>query len=81
MIYLRVDPFNRIFEGRVMRISFKNSGTILLTFVAVASIAAATCSGAEEALRWKFKVGEKLNYNIVQEMKMSFPQFSTTMHQ
>ena len=29
------------------------------------------CARAEEPLRWKFEVGEKLDYDMVQEMKMS----------
>ena len=42
---------------------------------------------AEEPLRWKFKVGEKLDYNMVQEMQMAasgaaVPQeMKTSMHQ
>ena len=51
-----------------MRFSLKHGGQILTAIVAGAGIAAATSAGAEEALRWKFKVGEKLNYHMVQEM-------------
>jgi hypothetical protein len=53
-----------------MRMSFKYTGTLLIAFVALASIAA-TSVQAEGPLRWKFKVGEKLDYNMVQEMQMA----------
>ena len=40
---------------------------------------------ADEPLRWKFTVGEKLDYNMVQDMNMSArparPAVNTTMHQ
>jgi hypothetical protein len=53
-----------------MRMSLKYSGTLLIAFVALGSVVVA-CAQAEEPLRWKFKVGEKLDYNMVQEMQMS----------
>ena len=54
-----------------MRSSLKHTGTLLVAFLAVGS-AVATGVHAEDALRWKFKVGEKLDYNIAQEMEMAF---------
>ena len=61
-----------------MRSSLKHTGTLLVAFLAVGS-AVATGVHAEDALRWKFKVGEKLDYNMAQEVKMQiagapFPQ-------
>ena len=53
-----------------MRMSLKYTGTLLIAFVALGSVVA-TSVQAEEPLRWKFKVGEKLDYNMVQEMQMT----------
>src|SRR5215213_6589255 len=52
-----------------MRMSLKYSGTLLIALVVLESVVA-TSVQAEEPLRWKFKVGEKLDYNMVQEMQM-----------
>jgi hypothetical protein len=69
-----------------MRKGLKNVGTLLITFAALGGISTATSAKAAEALRWKFKVGEKLDYDMVQEMSMSqsgpqIPQMNTTMRQ
>ena len=53
-----------------MRMSLKYTGTLLIALVALGSVVA-TSVQAEGPLRWKFKVGEKLDYNMVQEMQMS----------
>jgi hypothetical protein len=53
-----------------MHMSLKYTGTLLIAFVSLGSIVA-TSAQADEPLRWKFKVGEKLDYNMVQEMQMS----------
>src|SRR3954451_20723099 len=53
-----------------MRISSKYTGILLLALAALGS-AFATGVQADAPLRWKFKVGEKLDYNMVQEMQMS----------
>jgi len=53
-----------------MRMSLKYTGAVLIAFTVLASVAA-TCVQADEPLRWKFKVGEKLDYNMVQEMQMT----------
>jgi len=58
------------FEGHVMRMSLKYTGTLLIALVALGGIAT-TGAQAEGPLRWKFKVGEKLDYNMVQEMQMT----------
>jgi hypothetical protein len=50
--------------------SLKYTGTLLIAFVALGCVVA-TSVQAEEPLRWKFKVGEKLDYNMVQEMQMT----------
>jgi hypothetical protein len=69
-----------------MRLSLKYTGTLLIACVALGSIVA-TSVQAEEPLRWKFKVGETLDYNMVQEMQMAasgpaVPQeMKTSMHQ
>ena len=53
-----------------MRMSLKYTGTLLIAFAALGSVVA-TSVQAEGPLRWKFKVGEKLDYNMVQEMQMA----------
>jgi hypothetical protein len=65
----------------MMHIIFNNRGRLLIALVSWASLAIATCARADEPLRWKFKLGEKLNYNIVQEMTMKFPQAMSSTHQ
>src|SRR3954453_6060880 len=57
------------FEGLFMRMGLKYTGTFL--FAILAGTIVTLGAHAEEALRWKFKVGEKLDYNMVQEMKMA----------
>ncbi len=54
-----------------MRLSLKYSSNLFMAFVAMAAVVAASSAKAEDPLRWKFKVGEKLDYNMVQEMQMS----------
>jgi hypothetical protein len=56
-----------------------------VVFVYVSALAPAI-SRADEPLRWKFEVGEKLDYNMTQEMNMSAEggpvgQMTTTMRQ
>jgi hypothetical protein len=60
----------------------------LVTLVALATSTglANLTRAADDPLRWKFKVGEKLDYKMVQEMNMAasggpIPQMKTTMHQ
>jgi Family of unknown function (DUF6263) len=48
----------------------KHTGALLIAFVALGCVVTGSAR-AEEPLRWKFKVGEKLDYNMVQEMQMS----------
>lgn len=69
-----------------MRISLKYTGALWFAFVALGSVIGASVQ-ADEPLRWKFKVGQKLDYNMVQEMQMAasgpaIPQeMKTSMHQ
>lgn len=68
-----------------MRTSVKIGVNLFVVLAALASIARVTC-GADEPLRWKFTVGQKLDYNMVQEMNMSaaggpIGQMNTTMRQ
>jgi hypothetical protein len=53
-----------------MHTGSKYTGTLLTAFLALGSIVASSAF-ADEALRWKFKVGEKLDYDMVQEMQMA----------
>jgi hypothetical protein len=53
-----------------MRMRLKYTGTLLIAFVALGGIVGASVQ-AEGPLRWKFKVGEKLDYNMVQEMQIA----------
>jgi hypothetical protein len=69
-----------------MRIRRNSHSAMLLAFVVLGSVVAAASARAEEPLRWKFKVGEKLDYKMVQDMSMSasgpqLPQMNTTMRQ
>jgi hypothetical protein len=57
--------------------------TWFVVFVVMSGLVVATSAQAEEALRWKFKVGEKLDYDMVQQMSMEmsgapFPKPLTT---
>src|SRR5438105_1063561 len=54
-----------------MRTNRISSGLILLLSAVVANIVAAPCAGADEPLRWKFKVGENLTYNMAHKMWMT----------
>ena len=56
-----------------MRTRAKYFNVVLAALAAISSLAAAASrlQAAEEPLRWKFAVGEKLDYTMVQEMKMS----------
>jgi hypothetical protein len=63
---------------KIVRISF--------IFIAMGTIGAANLASADEPLRWKFKVGEKLHHNMVQDTTMTagggpVPQLNTTIHQ
>ena len=55
--------------------------------LSLAGLSLAACAArAEDPLRWKFEVGEKLDYNMTQEMNMSAAtgaagQMTTTMRQ
>src|SRR3954452_14397744 len=69
-----------------MRGGRTNIRAIFALFIAVLAIAVSSTFAAEEALRWKFKVGEKLDYTMVQDMTMSVsgganPAMNQTMHQ
>jgi hypothetical protein len=69
-----------------MRKSVKYFAASHFAVAALVTIAASTALRAEEPLRWKFKVGEKLDYNMVQEMTMAAAgggvgQAGTTMRQ
>ncbi len=59
------------FKGRVMRIVSKKCGTGLMMVAVWSGIVFANCAGAEEPLRWKFKLGEKLNYDTKQDMTIT----------
>src|SRR3954466_6341854 len=69
-----------------MRGGLTNMRAASAVFVTVLSIGASTSFAAETALRWKFKVGEKLDYTMVQDMTMSasggpIPAMNSTMRQ
>ena len=70
-----------------MRLRPKYFQAVSTGLLAISSIAvAAVRLPAEEPLRWKFAVGEKLDYSMVQEMNMSATagpagQLNTTMRQ
>src|SRR5829696_3236789 len=53
-----------------MRLNQKYTGAVLVAFATLGSVIVPNAQ-AEGPLRWKFKVGEKLDYNMVQEMQMS----------
>jgi hypothetical protein len=66
-----------------MRKHLMQASTWLVAFLVVGGLFVATSAQAEEALRWKFKVGEKLDYDMVQQMSMEisgapFPKPLTT---
>lgn len=54
-----------------MHIILKKGGAGLIGLVAVGTVAVAICAAAEEPLRWKFELGEKLNYNTAQDMTIT----------
>lgn len=55
-----------------MRTLFANARFVFVLTLAFASLAiGADRSSADDALRWKFEVGEKLNFNVEQEMTIS----------
>jgi hypothetical protein len=61
-----------------------HSLSLLLAGLALVSLLAA--SRADEPIRWKFKVGQKLAYNMTQDMNMAMnmgpaTQINTTVHQ
>lgn len=69
-----------------MRIGAKNIHVIVAAVVAIVVFGAASKSQADEKLRWKFEVGEKLDYTMVQDMTMAVSggavgQLNTNMHQ
>src|SRR5262249_3888388 len=83
----------RILEGTFpMSFGIKRTREIVTIFIAAASLAVWTgVARAEDALRWRFKQGEKLNYLMTQDMDMQMTvpagpggqggQVSTTVHQ
>jgi hypothetical protein len=69
-----------------LRSQYLLTATVVIASVVSLTIAAAELRADEAPLRWKFDVGEKLNYNMVQEMNMSAQggpvgQMTTTMRQ
>ncbi|HEX3601627.1 MAG TPA: DUF6263 family protein [Lacipirellulaceae bacterium] len=55
-----------------MRCRYQYLSVFAAAAIVISSIAAASnMARADEPLRWKFEVGEKLDYNMVQEMNMS----------
>ena len=57
-----------------------------LAFVAVVGVALQNAGRADEPIRWKFAVGEKFGYNMVQDMDMSMNmgtngQVNSNVHQ
>lgn len=67
------------------RAQYLRNGLAVLVAIVSLSVAAGRLRAADEPLRWKFKVGEKLDYNMVQEMNMSAAgaagNMNTTMRQ
>jgi Family of unknown function (DUF6263) len=59
------------FEGRVMRFNSKRCAAGLMLLAVWSGIALTNCAGADEPLRWKFKLGEKLNYDTKQDMTIT----------
>jgi hypothetical protein len=53
-----------------MRLNSKLGGVVLAVVFVWASSFAATNATAQEPLRWKLETGQKLNYNMVQDMKI-----------
>jgi Family of unknown function (DUF6263) len=69
-----------------MRFIEKHFGVMLLILVAIVMLAPASRASAQEELRWKFAQGQKLDYNMVQDMKMAaeggpLGNMNTTMNQ
>lgn len=70
-----------------MRLRIFSGFNLLLCICAACFVAASPRLRADEPLRWKFEVGQKLNYNMTQEMNMSAmggpvgQQMSTSMKQ
>lgn len=70
-----------------MQLSERLGRVRLMVLVSVAACACCpTLARADEPVRWKFKQGEKLNYNMVQDMTMTMSgatvgQMSTSMQQ
>jgi len=64
-----------------MHINPSNRSRLLPAFVSLACLACATRARADELLRWKFKLGQKLHYDAVQDMTLAFPQASVKTHQ
>jgi uncharacterized protein DUF6263 len=51
-----------------MRIDNKIGGVVLAALAVIACLFAAAGARAQEPLRWKLETGQKLNYNMVQDM-------------
>jgi hypothetical protein len=70
-----------------MRVHEKTSGVTLLAIVTAAMLLCVASRGdAQEPLRWKFQKGQKLDYKMVQDMKMAAEggpvgQMNTSMRQ
>ena len=82
----RLSAIQRLLRGNLMRISIKIGGIVLAALAVVASLFAAAGARAQEPLRWKFETGQKLNYNMVQDMTIGvaggpFGEQNMTIHQ
>lgn len=58
-------------EGSVIRFSSRTCASGLMALAVWSSVAYTNCAGADEPLRWKFKLGEKLNYDTKQDMTIT----------
>jgi hypothetical protein len=69
-----------------MRTSGRTGGVILSVIFTFAAAMMATGAGVQEPLRWKFKLGEKLNYHRVEQMTLTtrgtpLDETNTPLHQ
>jgi len=69
-----------------MRIGAKTLHIVVAVLTLISAFGTADNSKADEKLRWKFDVGEKLDYTMVQDMNMAVTggpvaQINTSMHQ
>jgi hypothetical protein len=73
-------------EEQIMRIGAKTLYFVMAALLATLVLGAAGNSQADDKLRWKFAVGEKLDYTMVQDMNMEvvggpLQKLNTNMHQ